>query len=251
MRWIARKFVSIWVAFGLLFVTACAPASGPSNLGSPPNSPAPSASDALAAAGGPHFANDAPIDSAQSKALTDYLHGHQLPLVGARVLAGNGGPRQAILYGFVPTAFGKNDAADEARQFLNDPGAQIDNRIRLAPELATSQSASQATPDQPNNDVRAYEDQQRAEHQLQQYQSQGSGVITVIPMVGPFGSTGMAYRGFGTSPFGGSPFIGGGPFGGIGGIGPGWGGYPVYPSPMYPGPLISPGYTFPYRPIFP
>lgn len=60
IRWIARKFVSIWPAFGLLFLGACAVASGPSSVGSPPKSPAPSGSDASAKTGGPHFAN-API----------------------------------------------------------------------------------------------------------------------------------------------------------------------------------------------
>src|SRR5205807_1501173 len=83
-----------------------------------------------------HFSSTAPVDSAQSTALTNYLHSHQLPLVGGRVLASNGGPRQAILYGYVATPFGKADAVDRTRQWLNDSGAQVDNRIKIEPELA-------------------------------------------------------------------------------------------------------------------
>src|SRR5882672_4366876 len=54
-------------------------------------------------------------DTAQSGTLTSYLQSHRLPLVGAQVLTNGGGNRQIILYGFVASDFGKQDAADKAR----------------------------------------------------------------------------------------------------------------------------------------
>ena len=93
--------MGIWLATGLLTLASCAPitlgssgakAPDPAQLGSTSPSASPSQPDT-------HFAGNAPVDSSQSTALTNYLHSRQLPLVGARVLASNGGPRQAILYG--------------------------------------------------------------------------------------------------------------------------------------------------------
>jgi len=128
--------VGIWLALGLFSLASCSPITlgsssdkgGGAQVGSSSSSPAPQT----------HFDSNAPIDSAQSQALTNYLHSHQLPLVGARVLASNGASRQVILYGYVATPFGKADAADHARQFLNDSGAQVDNRLKIEPELATN-----------------------------------------------------------------------------------------------------------------
>jgi hypothetical protein len=193
------------------------------------------------------FSSNAPVDAGRSQALTDYLHHHRLPLVGARVLAANGGLRQVILYGFVASAFGKADAADQVRVFLSDPAAQIDNRIKITPELANRSAGTPADAgSQTNNDVQAYQDQQAlAQQQLQQYQQYqhaGSGIVTMMPLLGMFGSfgsfggSGMGY-GFGGAPFGGpSP-----------GFGPGFGPYAPYPA-YPPGGF---GYPFPYSPVFP
>jgi hypothetical protein len=191
----------------------------------------------------PVFSNSTPVDAAGSQALTKYLHDSQLPLVGARVLASNGGPRQVVLYGFVATAFGKADAADQVRVFLNDPAAQIDNRIKIAPELANhAVQTPDATGAQTNNDMQAYQNQQAlAQQQLQQYQQYqngGSGMVAIPPLLslfgsfGSFGGSGMSF-GSGSSPFGWS--------------GPGFGPYPPYPA--YP--PAGFGYPFPYSPGFP
>src|SRR5204862_5526959 len=52
-------------------------------------------------------------NTAQSGTLTSYLQSHRLPLVGAQVLNNSSGNQQIILYGFVATDFGKQDAADK------------------------------------------------------------------------------------------------------------------------------------------
>jgi len=177
-----------------------------------------------------HFAPNAPVDNPQSTALTNYLHSRQLPLVGARVLASNGGPRQAILYGYVATPFGKADAVDKAREFLNDSGAQVDNRIKIEPDLAgptgnNGATASNNGPDLNNPDIQKYEDQQNRQQlsQQQQYMNQGSAfggsaggpmslLLPMLMMGGGFGIGGGGGSGFG---FGGGSFGGpiGSPFG--------------------------------------
>ena len=81
-------------------------------------------------------------DTAQSGTLTSYLQSHRLPLVGAQVLTNSSGNRQIILYGFVATDFGKQDAADKARQYLHNPNAPVINRIAVRPELASGASGS-------------------------------------------------------------------------------------------------------------
>jgi hypothetical protein len=121
----------IWLALGLLFLASCAPVTMPGfGANSAPQAKVGSASQA-APQPEAHFAGNAAVDDAQSAALTNFLHSKQLPLVGARVLASNGGPRQAILYGYVGTPFGKADAVDRTREWLNDSGAQVDNRIKI------------------------------------------------------------------------------------------------------------------------
>ena len=81
-------------------------------------------------------------DTAQSDTLTSYLQSHRLPLVGAQVLTNSSGNRQIILYGFVASDFGKQDAADRARQYLHSPNAPVINRIAVRPELASGASGS-------------------------------------------------------------------------------------------------------------
>ena len=209
----------------------------------------------------PHFDANAKIDAAQSTALTNYLHGAQLPLVGARVLANNGGPHQAILYGYVGTPFGKADASDKARQWLNDSKAQIDNRIAIEPDLVAPSSGSTTADNQnlgnpnaydPNNpDIQKYEQEQNREQarQQQQYMNQGSG----------FGGTGMG-MGFGTGGSGLTMFLplllgsgmslggGSGLFGGGGGmVGPMGSPYGApYNSPYGSGPYGGGSYGGPY-----
>lgn len=199
-----------------------------------------------------HFAADAPVSSAESEALTRYLHTHRLPMVGGRVLANDGtGTRKAILYGFVATPFGKQDAVAKTRRFLNDSGAEIDNRIMIKPELAASGSGgSSGSTSSSSNDVKRYEEQQRlAEQQqqqqqymAQQYQSQPSGLLMLLPLLGLFGSGSF---GGGSSSFG---------FGG-GAVGPygGFGGYPgPPPSYGYPPSAYPPSYAPPpYGPSYP
>ena len=81
-------------------------------------------------------------DTAQSGTLTSYLQSHRLPLVGAQVLTNSSGNQQIILYGFVATDFGKQDAADKARRYLHNPNAPVINRIAVRPELATGANGS-------------------------------------------------------------------------------------------------------------
>src|SRR5580658_3806762 len=137
----------------------------PSGTGANSLSQAPLESGSSSTAPPAHVDPNAPVDNSQSTALTNYLHSHQLPLVGARVLASNGGPHQAILYGYVATPFGKADALDKTRQWLNDSSAQVENRIKIEPDLAgPAQNPSEPpTADNldPNNpDIQKYEAEQ-------------------------------------------------------------------------------------------
>jgi hypothetical protein len=188
----ARNILSIWLALGVITLTSCAPVTIPSSSGA--NSPAQTRlGSASPSAPQPHFDSNTPVDNSQSTALTNYLHSHQLPLVGASVLASGGGARKAIVYGYVATPFGKADASDKVRQWLNDSNALVDNRIKIEPDLAgPAQSQSPMTADNldlNNPDIQKYEAQQNREQaqQQQQYMSQGS----------PLGGGGMG-MGFGT-----------------------------------------------------
>src|SRR2546421_12905956 len=99
-----RLAARIAIVGALAGLAGCAPTSTAGN------SPASSSPATLGSSGsspqsdrGPSLSNNAPVSQAESDALTSHLHQSQLPLVGARVLASNGGPRQVILYGFVAT----------------------------------------------------------------------------------------------------------------------------------------------------
>jgi hypothetical protein len=189
---------------------------------------------------------DASVDQNQSAALTNYLKSHRLPLVGARVLQAPGGERQVMLYGFVATQYGKNDAEAKVHTYINDPSVTVDNRIKIEPQLAqstagsTGSSSSAGGYDPSMGGVQAYENQQAQDayqqSQINQYQSQSQGpsmLSTLIPLLGMFGgsfgggSFGGTYGGFGTSY---------GPYGGYG--------YPNYP----PAPPPGFGYGPPYAP---
>ena len=209
-------------------------------------------------------------DTDQSSRLTDYLHAHRLPLVGAQVLSSSTG-RSVMLYGYTATEFGKGDAEAKARRFLQDSDVVISNHIRVRPEIASmrsprsssssSQSAyppsadtgAQAPPpaEAPPPDVAAYQNQQQdsqqqqyVNQQAQQYMNQGNSASSLtsalIPLLGMglgigLGGGGSGF-GMGVSPgfgsFGGNPF-GGSQYGSPYGGSPY--GYPSGPSP-YGGP---------------
>jgi hypothetical protein len=189
---------------------------------------------------------DASVDKSQSSALTDYLKSHRLPLVGARVLVSPSGQRQLMLYGFVASEYGKDDAEAKARKYLNDPGIGVDNQIKVQPQLAnsTSNPSAASTYDPSMGGVQAYENQQAQDayqqSQISQYQAQNQGpsaLTTLIPLLGIFGgsfgsggfSGGMGGFGGGYAPYGGGPY-GGGPYGGAP-----YGGAYGYPAPPPPG----------------
>ncbi|GEM_PF-4934690 len=106
----------------------------------PPSAPQPTPSPSVAPTPPTDYSSGLPsgAHSATSDRLTYYLQGHRLPLVGAQVTDAGGGNHKVILYGFVATDHGKNDAEEKTRRFLNDPNAEIDNRIVVKPELRTS-----------------------------------------------------------------------------------------------------------------
>jgi hypothetical protein len=88
------------------------------------------------------FAQNYKVDAADSQSLTTYLRQHRLPLVGAQVLGDAAGNRRVVLYGFVATEFGKNDAARKALAYVESgaragtPVPQVENRIEIRPEIA-------------------------------------------------------------------------------------------------------------------
>jgi len=256
MRRNARNIVGIWLAMGLISLASCAPLTLPGAGANPSSQAKVGTTSPLAPQSEQHFDSNAPVDTPQSTALTNYLQTHQLPLVGARVLASNGGPRQAILYGYVATPFGKADAVDRTRQWLNDSGAQIDNRIKIEPELAgnpagpPNAATADNNPDLNNPDIQKYEEQQNQALSQRQYMNQGS------PLGGSGGSPFSMFLPFlgGSFGSGGSSFglgsgFGGGGFGG-GGFGSPYGspyGSPMG-SPYGSSPYSPPGYGTPYGP---
>ncbi len=76
-------------------------------------------------------------DSGSMDTLSAYLHAHRLPLVEARMITDDRGGRSVMLYGFVATEYGKHDAEDQARDFLDDPDIAVINHIKIRPELLT------------------------------------------------------------------------------------------------------------------
>jgi hypothetical protein len=91
---------------------------------------------------GAGFAQSYKVDSPESQSLTTYLRQHRLPLVGAQVLTGGSGNRRVVLYGFVATEFGKNDAARKALAYVENglpvgtPAPNMENRIEIRPEIS-------------------------------------------------------------------------------------------------------------------
>lgn len=179
-------------------------------------------------------------DGAQTAALTSYLQGHRLPLVGAQVLSNSGGNREVVLYGFVATDFGKQDAANKARHYLNDPNATVLNRIAVRPELLASGSGSGAPSSSsapssgaydPNAsaNIQGYENNQQPAQTQQYVQNQNSALGALMPLIGMMGMLSL----------------------GNSGVGLGYGGYPpTYGSPLgspFSGPFGSP-FGVPYNP---
>ncbi|MBF6559072.1 MAG: hypothetical protein IVW56_02190 [Candidatus Binataceae bacterium] len=189
----------------------------------------------------------------KSRALTEYLKQHRLPLVGAQVLEGPGGKRVVVLYGFVATDFGKADARSKAQSFLGNSTLTVENRIMVNPELqmagrstnqpstpaakreSQSTAAAQAQASNAMPGVQSYVDQQNQDAAAQAGQFsplQGSigGVSTMLPLVALLGILGMGMisrgNGFsmGSSPYGSAPY-GGSPYG-----------YSPYGNPPYGNP---------------
>ena len=115
------------------------------------------------------FAQTYKVDAAVSQALTNYLRQNQLPLVGAQVLGDGASNRRIVLYGFVASQFGKNDAAHKSLAFVENggqagrPAPQVENRIEIRPELAgmktqtpAAASADSASLDQVLDDIDRY-----------------------------------------------------------------------------------------------
>jgi hypothetical protein len=102
-------------------------------------------------------AQNANVDQNASDSVTKYLHKHRLPMVGAQITNGASG-RQMMLYGFVATNFGKQDAETKARQSLHDPTIPIVNSIRVNPQLhhlkkhdaASEDDQASGVPNSPN-----------------------------------------------------------------------------------------------------
>jgi hypothetical protein len=211
-------------------------------------------------------------DPGASTALTDYLKHHRLPLVGAQVMRNpKSGDRTVVLYGFVGSDLGKSDAQRRAEDFVNDPAVDVDNRIRVNPQLlaagpsspdsaAQDSSASpdgedaQANPNAALPGAQAYVDQQNQASQIQQYQQQNSmaSMNSMMPLIALLSLLAMANSGGGFSsgppmsfsPYGGSPY-GSSPYGNSP-YGP-YSGYPPPNSGYMPPPSTfgRPGYGSP------
>ena len=258
MSRIANALAVFGLTVALAGLTACEPVQNPNGTGTSKaskvgssnnydsNSSMPPPSSSGTVAGGT-------IDSAQSQGLSDYLKHHSLPLVGAQVVTSPSGGKQAILFGFVASDFGKTDAEQKARHYLKDSSLVVDNRIKISPELAGGHGGSGSTvngvpsssnamspdgsdpyaasgsvQDYQNNmppDAQAYAAQGQQMQQYQQYNSPPPSMLTtLIPML----------LGGGMTIGGGSGGYGGG-FGGFSsGYAPSYGGYgyPTYPPPM-------------------
>jgi hypothetical protein len=207
------------------------------------------ASSATSGSGDPGSGGAVPpgysLDSSQSRTLSSYLQSHRLPLVGAQVLTNDRGNRQVVLYGFVATDFGKQDAGDKARRYLNDPSLAVINRIAVRPQLLASGSGNGTAPPSPPTapssggtygngnlgSVQSYENQART----QQYMQNQSGLAALLPLITMMGMLNFGSGGAGMGYGGGYPPTYGSPFGtpyspyGVAPYGspypPGYGGY--------------------------
>lgn len=108
---------------------------------------------ALFLSAAPAMAQQYTVDRKTSDALSAYLKDNRLPLVGAQVLQDASGTRRLVLYGYVATQLGKDDAEQKAVKYLNSPGIQVTNRIAINPEVGkmgrTRSKAHGSRADQP------------------------------------------------------------------------------------------------------
>jgi hypothetical protein len=224
-------------------------------------------------------------DQSSSEALSTYLKHRRLPLVGAQVLKSPAGQRVVVLYGYVGSDFGKQDAVTKTHSYLADASVPVENRIKVEPELLTAgagggapaaSSADEAATGQgagsgdeasaggPGDSqypgVNSYQQQPNQAQQYAQQQNTGSAISTVAPllmlglmalsMTSGGGSFAMGPSSFGSM---GSPFgsMGSSPFGSAGGSPFGapapYNPYPGFSSPPpYNG--SAPPSTNPYGP---
>jgi hypothetical protein len=277
-RWV-QMMLAVWFAAATTMAQACVGPSQSSNSYSAGAQTSTVTSLAAAADGSTHgsslasasTASDTHIDttgytadSGESRALTDYLNQHRLPLVGAQVLNGPSGQRAVVLYGFVGSDFGRSDASQQARRFVADPAMTVDNRINVRPELLSSnpQAATPGSGSSPGSSsssssnysnsypgVQSYLEQQnrnQATNQYMQQQSQ-SGPATTLGMIALLGMISMALAAGGgnfNGSFGPSPY-GYGPYNSYPGYGSPYGGSPYGSSPYGPSPYGSYPYGAP------
>ncbi|MBF6570005.1 MAG: hypothetical protein IVW54_14140 [Candidatus Binataceae bacterium] len=145
-----------------------------------------------------------------SSSLTDYLHQHRLPAVGAQITTGTDGSRTVMLYGFVATQRGFDDAEKRARSFLHDPYINVINRVAIDPELlaanhdgapADSGSTGSSSPAVANNapppanvgDIQQYEAQNQYRDPLNTSSGLGTfgGSSLLVPLIGGLFGYGM------------------------------------------------------------
>lgn len=84
-------------------------------------------------------------DSVLSGELTYYFEDNGLPLVGAQICSKDDGDLWVILYGFVATRFGKDDAEEKARRILGDPYLPIDDRVMIRRDLVATALSPRGT----------------------------------------------------------------------------------------------------------
>lgn len=173
MARLGRIALAIWLVACLITLQACAQVSAHSPASVPGAASPVSAGRDEANAALPKLPDD---PAGQGRVLTDYLKSHRLPLVGAKVVDSGTG-RQVILYGFVATPRGKDNAEKKVRRIINDPSVAIENRIIVKPELLTMNAPEGSSESQggADNDILsqvASHQSYSADDQIQQYQQQ-------------------------------------------------------------------------------
>jgi hypothetical protein len=165
-RFAVARRPAVWLACMLALLQCCLPLANAIADEPPTSLPAPAARL---------------TDAALGAALTDWLHAHRLPVVGASVSSAAGGQREVILFGYTATPFGRRDAEDKTRRLLGAPGFAIANHIQVRPQLRTAHEpaprsvrpvASESTRDNVQPDsmpgVREYEAEQGQDRSLQE-----------------------------------------------------------------------------------
>jgi len=219
------RFIQLIFAFWLAISMTLLPMSVSVAQTTSGYSGSPDESSAYAGASHSDASGYAP-DPGESRALTEYLKQRKLPLVGAQVLRSSEGGRKVVLYGFVGSAFGKEDAAQKTHGFLHDSSVEVDNRINVRPELLASNrpsgAASNPYPVYPpaagsgsNSDASSSTDASAypgpESYKAQQASPYTQQLTSMMPLIALLGTLGMSIAGgssgfsFGSSPLGGSP----------------------------------------------